>query len=727
MKIAKRFLFGAMAALLLAGCSDDKLGPDDSGKFKPGVDDGDGVYMSVNVKMPTGDGSRSYTNGDDTSSGGTEVGKDRENNVNSIYLVLAKKDYTFIGWGEIQAASIVKSTDGTTYKSTASLNKNQLTQFYSTLGEGESRDVCVFVFCNPTSTLRNVLRQAAETNPKTKDWANATFEYDVTNPNAEVIWSDNNFLMSNSAIAIRTLPATIEAWDPYTDDANPFNLSGKNGDGIDNETNRGAVKVERTAARIDFKDGSLHAAEVDHVANTYHVIFPDNVNPDELTDKQRHDQALIDIRLNKMSLVNMNKQNYFLRRVSPDGLYDVTSPLEAPVELCGAEKPWFTEDHGALVETLKGNYVVNYIAPQMNGAIVNKPYDFGKYFNYPFFSNEGEIDTPTIDAWYTSEINTVLGGEKDNYLNNEYHIWRYVTENTIPGVENQKNGQSTGIIFKGRIIGTDALYESADDNLKTLWHYLNNEPFVEGGAKPLTGDRDKDPIIYKFKGVKNDIGGLYATWPNVEEEAKKEAIVPVWETDNTTAGGYWRLEINRSNTLFKAVYGEDGGCGSYTWTDSNGTPHTEADPVPQKTDSPNYLWHLWDDAGRPVSTTTGVTEEQLALYYNFKKAAVAAGFTLYQSSYDSGEAEGYYCYYYYWNRHNDNGKNGIMGPMEFAVVRNNVYKIAVTSIKNIGHPRITINDPDKPTPDTDDEIDDVFISVDVDVLPWVVRINNAVF
>ena len=88
--------------------------------------------------------------------------------------------------------------------------------------------------------------------------------------------------------------------------------------------------------------------------------------------------------------------------------------------------------------------------------------------------------------------------------------------------------------------------------------------------------------------------------------------------------------------------------------------------------------------------------------------------------------------YYYWNRHNDNGDNSKMGTMEFCVVRNNVYKLAVTSISNFGHPEP--NDPDnpggdpepvKPT-DPDEEIN-IYFNVSVKVLPWVVRVNNIEF
>ena len=68
-----------------------------------------------------------------------------------------------------------------------------------------------------------------------------------------------------------------------------------------------------------------------------------------------------------------------------------------------------------------------------------------------------------------------------------------------------------------------------------------------------------------------------------------------------------------------------------------------------------------------------------------------------------------------------------MGPMEFAVVRNNVYKLAVTKISQLGHPRISENDPHKPGPGTPDEDESVYIEVTSEILPWVVRVNNIEF
>lgn len=110
--------------------------------------------------------------------------------------------------------------------------------------------------------------------------------------------------------------------------------------------------------------------------------------------------------------------------------------------------------------------------------------------------------------------------------------------------------------------------------------------------------------------------------------------------------------------------------------------------------------------------------------------AAAAGFTGYAYSED---ANGYEVLYYYWNRHNDNGDNAIMGKMEFAVVRNNVYKLAVDNISRFGHPyNPDPNNPENPDPDPVDPTDpdeelNYYFNVTVKVLPWVVRVNHIEF
>jgi hypothetical protein len=69
-----------------------------------------------------------------------------------------------------------------------------------------------------------------------------------------------------------------------------------------------------------------------------------------------------------------------------------------------------------------------------------------------------------------------------------------------------------------------------------------------------------------------------------------------------------------------------------------------------------------------------------------------------------------------------------MGPMEFAVVRNNVYKLRVDGIYKYGHPTPNTDpDPDPEDPYDPDESLNYYFNVTVDVLPWTVRVNNIEF
>lgn len=136
------------------------------------------------------------------------------------------------------------------------------------------------------------------------------------------------------------------------------------------------------------------------------------------------------------------------------------------------------------------------------------------------------------------------------------------------------------------------------------------------------------------------------------------------------------------------------------------------------------MYGTWSDVGTAAANNPvlKVAYDQVGSTEN-KSNAVAAGFTVFEPN-ASGTYE---VLYYYWNRHNDNGQDGVMGPMEFAVVRNNVYKLSVTGVHKFGHPTDEENDPDPEEPNHPDESSNVYFSVTARVLPWVVRINNIEF
>ena len=76
--------------------------------------------------------------------------------------------------------------------------------------------------------------------------------------------------------------------------------------------------------------------------------------------------------------------------------------------------------------------------------------------------------------------------------------------------------------------------------------------------------------------------------------------------------------------------------------------------------------------------------------------------------------EGYCCYYNYWIRHLDNNRPTQMGVMEFAIVRNNLYRMLISNVSDLGDGTIPVD------PDTPDE-GETRLKVELNVKPWIVR------
>lgn len=696
----------AAGLLAMVACSDDAPITAGSEPSNGSGSDGDGYYMTVNVQLPS-PGSRSQTTdegwGDSDATPDTEIGFDYENDVNDILIVLADAtDNSFITAGSVAGAKLNPVPAQNAYRPIAKLDKTSLGEFYD---NNSSRTINVFVFCNPTKDLVTYINGLTQ-DKKNTEWVNYTcqvLEGNGQTPTNVGIWGQNGFLMSNKQICTRQIPADFDDWKKFNTEAKAFNLSGVNDLGDDKTiNNNGAVEVERSVARFDFRDGSKLGN------NTYNVIHT--------LDETGKQIPLFNVQLDRMMLTNEAKDFYYLPRVSEKGQL-------ANSILCGSEN--------------SENYVVGPYA-----AISNKEFegDFSTYFNYPFFNNQNKVD---YTQWTTTYLNDVIGKTEDNLsdtqLADQYYVWRYVTENVIPADNNnQKMGRTTMVVFKGRLVPAEAAFTSEDANVKAIADAIGN------GTTEHPGNLDKEnldnnPAIYYFNNL------AYFGWDNIKKAAiesalqfqtitvtvdgkTEERVVPTYETIKDENGETIKDEngedkkfltgVRHSSSLYIAVFG-DGCMGKITWGETTYYDEPEGMSVDKK--STNYLYDQYEIARDDDSIDT---DKALA---NFKEAVTGQQITIYESSNDSKDGVGYYFYYYYKNRHNDNLDNGTMGAMEFATVRNNVYKLAVTNIKSLGHPRIPENDPDAPEPGTPDESDDLYITVTCKVMPWIVRINNIEF
>lgn len=558
---ANIFTLSALAVCLTA-CNDD-IG---TGSNVP-AEESEGIYLKFALDLPNGNGSRSETTSDEndeygTSSDGTEVGKDRENRINQITLVFTDENNNYLTSTNVTSVSPTTNTENT-YVIT--VPPERLAEYVSPEPEqgeeAQQRVANVYAYCNPTDELR-ALAGATAGSAQVADFVQKA--HTITDGENASVWQDNNFLMSNAVKHQIDLPTS---WYNHLSSSSAFDI--------------GTIKVERSVARFDYK--------AEHTDNIYRVRESLSATSDEDTDNPG-----IYIQLTDVALINMSKSFYYLRRVSADG-------QNTNASICGVET--------------KNNYVVDTDAAEK--AQYTTLTDWKDKTTH-FFYNLEESET-----WQWTSLADISNNEEDNAINPKdkegYHIWRYAIENTIPEDELQKNGITTGVVFRAKI-GIDE-------------EYTGNVSWTSGNP------------IYVFDDV------LYGDWESVGKYAEKHSTEDV---------AY----------AYQAVKN-----GDYT--------------------------------------------------------AEEAGFTIYRQNEDGN----YYAYYYYWNRHNDNNRVPDMGPMEFAVVRNNVYKLSVDAIFRFGYPEGETPDPETPDeekpkedPDPDPEPEpEIFLKVNVKVLPWVVRENEIEF
>lgn len=684
-------LFAMAAALGLFSCS-DKLTDDGLANNRP-EDDGNYVYINASIALPTASGMRSATDEDgDTNSDGAyngenrgddfEYGYDYENDVRSLLLVFADKDYKYVAHSVVKGITQAPTTNTKfDFTATGEVKHAYLEEAYKQGILNGTDDVKVYAFCNYTADLLQKLDTVSIGSTSWVDEKGTVVEAASPaghTPNiSNTIWANRSFLMSNAQEAPVAFPKTIDEWDAYADKNTPYDITDK------------PIKVERTAARIDFRDGSSSVLGTD---NTYDLWAIQKVTT-TTTEGDGDDQTttskteidtlnLFSVQLTRMALVNMSKDYYYLRRVSHDG-------TDTDWVINGVESP----------DTSKTAFVVDtdWETKQAEKGYTAANANTG--FNFPLYKAD---ESYNMDGWYVDNISAVLDVKNSNDTwngKNTYKIWRYVTENTIPTVEQQKTVQSTGVIFKGAIIAgqdADGLYPKPDGDDTEEYYVSKAVREALAASKEHKADYDY-PILYSFNNM------LYAGIDGIVAAAKAEGYnSPIYYAVDSILchwykkdGNYVYSESIEKDSLSIAVYDtlsvEKKNAIDFCGTDSNGKANEDKE-------------------------------------YLFMKHAPKNNITIYKASNENdGEGWGYYCYYFYWNRHNDNNKSGKMGHMEFATVRNNVYKLAVTKISQLGHPRVTNYDPDPVEPEDPDEEETNYIKVQVEVLPWVVRVNDIEF
>lgn len=716
-----------ISALGLWGCA-DKLADDGLGA-NSSAEQQSSVYMNVAVLLPTASATRSATdNGTDVEEGTDpegetnsnadpdfEYGYADENDVRSMLLVLADAENDNYITHAVVSGITQSPRDPVDSRFNFQVSQKFSREEINAAYESEdllknNKNVHVYAFCNYTGDLydkfENYAKEGKHDN-KWLDWQGEVVEGGslpgqsptITNS----IWSGRSFLMSNARVRTAKFPETPADWDKHTQETNPFNL-----------TPAEAIYVERAAARIDYKDGSKYAGSEEEYGaeyKDYRYRYDLETKGNDATTGAEQTYNLISVQLTRMALVNMSKNYYYLRRVSSDG-QGKTEGKDNKFQVGGIET----------MATGSTPYVVDTDWQKKGQPYGINTFNATDHFNFSLFKTTTEADAENknvkkqynFTGWFADNIEEVLDGREDTWTENaegakkgSYKIWRYVTENTIPSpVENQKTVQSVGVVFKAAIVpGADV------DQRTGNYPYVSEEvqKALDAAKEHKTPEEYTYPVLYSHNNI------LYAGVDELVAGAVTEGIQGYLYGVMNKILGHWCLD----GTEFKYQETIPENATKLTveiWDAiKNHKEHDGVDPIYADQNS-KFAINLIETGNGSEAFKKLITDEKITIY-EVSNEEMGTG----------GQGWGYYCYYFYWNRHNDNGNNSIMHTMEFSTVRNNVYKLSVTKIGELGHPSIPENDPDPVDPEDPDEEDKVYMDVKVEVLPWVVRVNDITF
>lgn len=270
-----------------------------------------------------------------------------------------------------------------------------------------------------------------------------------------------------------------------------------------------------------------------------------------------------------------------------------------------------------------------------------------------------------------------------------YRIITYAGENTMAATE-QKHGRTTGVIFKAKYDPESLLVYNKNDG--------SDQGKVTSEGKPsggfTTGFYRVDNKLYQeLEAAEAELifSGTDDTGTNPLAWLRKNFTKDTWNLGTIDFGNF-------KSTVGAAVNSKDLGYLAFLYKkikDATTLPSTGI----------NWAAFLQDNKNIPANDTEA--NKVISNPNTFTIEYFGTAHT---------------CYYPYWIRHANNGKDKTMGIMEFCIVRNNVYRLNVTGIDGLG-----MADPFDSTDKLDEgEEEGYYLKVELYVHDWVVRKNENI-
>lgn len=669
----KSTLWALAFACAAVSCSDDL----DEGPNGNNGQEADGIKTYVKVAINTGIGTKVSTrsNPDGGEGTGTELGLKDEYKVNDVTLILfdnkdntsattedQKKGFEFLAGSNIRG---VGHADVEEQGSSGVPQHGWAATVQVVMDEKQSAGVIenkYGVIAVTNLGKENDLFKAVKGEDNIAKISTGKDLADFMIKNDTYMTNEKGFVMSTHAMKWKLS-------DKATETESVVEIEG----GVDEEhAATVSVFVERLAAKIRIKDYTSNEPAGGSIEKFLYTL---NGGDDGNT-------PIAKVRLDQVAIVNqLTSGSYLLKRVS-----GIVVGGEAVATNYLGDEIWENNGNGDC------NYVMDpwYGKHKEDASLPTN--DAGEKLTY---TNRfgGTNDQNYSDMWkgFTSSPVDLATAEEGAYNDNDGIRLAYVMEN-VQQKEFSLNGYSTGALFKATYYPDQLTI--VKDNGETEAAYVSYDGTDGANSSELnsiTSDGAKDGVdFYEYRGE------LFAS-----QEAIFAHIINKSSSDKEnynytkfTSSKFFSMTIKDYNDHFAHV----------------AEPFKYIDALNEKVKTYTTSNPSADLSKKMMNELPGAQDFTTFMTDKTKQSFGDAKF------YDAGV-----CYYPYWIRHANNNKPAVMGVMEFAIVRNNIYDLTVKGMNSWGFSGTDIPDPEDP-----DEDGTARINVELYVKNWVVRSNGDI-
>lgn len=423
------------------------------------------------------------------------------------------------------------------------------------------------------------------------------------------------------------------------------------------------VYVERLAAKIRIKE------DQDKGANFFYTI----------TSQETPSNTIAKVALRQAAIVNqLNSGSYLLKRVSKTITGEEDISEEGEQTYFGPEDWSINGGTGAVT----ANYVIDPWFFKKNASADLPTATAQLSYSNPYRVGEQGTMNNIGAIWDSYSKKTSLPGEADD--NGAIRL-AYVMENTTK-VGTSLQGYATGAVFK-------ATYYPAQ------WSEVDE-----------TGSVTPEDVTYgesEFDKIDNTTAGV--TFYRYEGKIFKDddAIFAYYLNEH----GHFDADGEHANCNYTDFIGEE--FKELKIADFHEHFYTDEEA---KHDPFGYLDYLHKISEDNVEAKAFGEISGAKNFEDFMKEKPDA--TTYN---DVDEFKNGECYYTYWIKHQDNKNSHLIAPMEYSIVRNNIYDLQISGVSGLGFARSMVPDPKDPTEDSNQ-----LLNVVLHVKNWTVRPNGGI-